>query len=495
MKTIRLNPLMLVAFAGLLLAFRATAQDNTATNSTETAQIAPADSAEKTEIEDLKKEIQELEKKVNALEQQQISQQQPAQIQKLNQKVGDLEQQRKLGEQTAAEAAKAAPKISIGADGFKIVSADTNFAMNIRGYMQLDSRTFVQNAQPGADGFILRRVHPIIAGTVFHDFDYQFMAEFGGAAPSIYDAYLNYHPWPEVQLQAGRFKMPVGLEWLQSAVNLSFNERSLANDLVPLRDLGVELHGDLFGGRANYAAGIFNSDVDGANAANADLDNDMEFAGRVFLQPMKKSGIAPLEGLGFGVSGTYGNEYGAGALTSGYVTEGQQKFFTYAGTVANGAHWRISPQGYYYWGPFDLLGEYVISDQQVKLTAAPGTAADLQNTAWEVSAGWVLTGENASYSGVTPQRPFSLQNGGWGAWQIVARLEGFDVDNAAFPTFASPTTSASAARAWAVGLNWWLNKNVRVMTSFSRTTFTGGATGAVTKDPEEVFFTRLQLSF
>ncbi len=478
----KLNQLIIAAFAGSFLALPALAQDTT-TNSGVAA-----------EIEALKKEIQALEQKVNALERQQTA---PlsGQIQKLDQKVSDLEQQQKTNQQAAAAAAKAAPKISIGSDGFKIVSAETNFAMNLHGYMQLDSRTFLQNAQPGADGFILRRVHPILTGTVYHDFDYQFMAEFGGAAPSIFDAYLNYHPLPEFQLQAGRFKSPVGLEWLQSAPNLSFNERSLATDLVPLRDLGAELHGDLFGGRANYAAGIFNSDVDGANALNTDVDNDMEFVGRIFVQPMRKSGIKPLEGLGLGVSGTYGSETTAGALTAGYVTEGQQKFFTYAGTVANGTHWRISPQGYYYWGPFCLLGEYVISDQQVKLAAAPGTAADLQNTAWEVSAGWVLTGENASYSGVMPSNPFSLQNGGWGAWQIVARLEGFDVDNAAFPIYANPNTSATAARAWAVGLNWWLNKNVRVMSSFSRTTFDGGATGVVTKNAEEVFFTRLQLSF
>jgi phosphate-selective porin OprO/OprP len=415
------------------------------------------------------------------------------QIQELGQKVQTLEQERQSDQKTAMATAKSAPQISIGSSGFKAVSADTNFVMNIRGYLQLDSRTFAQNAQPGTDGFILRRVHPIISGTVFHDFDYQFMAEFGGSSPSIYDAYVNYHPLPELQLEAGRFKMPVGLEWLQSAANLSFNERSLANDLVPLRDLGAELHGDLLDGRANYAVGIFNSDVDGANAANSDLNNNMEFAGRIFLQPMKNSGVAPLEGLGFGVSGTFGDEYGSSALTSGYVTEGQQKFFAYTnGVAANGAHWRISPQGYYYWGPFSLLGEYVISDQQVSKGA---TSAELRNTAWEVSAGWVLTGEDASYNGVTPKHSFSLHDGGWGAWQIVARIEGFDVDDAAFPIYANPNTSASAGHAWAVGLNWWLNKNVRLMTSFSRTTFDGGSTGPITVKPEEVVFTRLQLSF
>ncbi|HWY74765.1 MAG TPA: hypothetical protein VN281_04070, partial [Verrucomicrobiae bacterium] len=56
---------------------------------------------------------------------------------------------------------------------------------------------------------------------------------------------------------------------------------------------------------------------------------------------------------------------------------------------------------------------------------------------------------------------------------------------------------------WSFGLNWWLNKNVRVMTSFSRTTFGGGggtavvttAPSAVTRQPENTLFTRVQLAF
>jgi phosphate-selective porin len=72
-----------------------------------------------------------------------------------------------------------------------------------------------------------------------------------------------------------------------------------------------------------------------------------------------------------------------------------------------------------------------------------------------------------------------------------------DVDKKAFSGFANPGTSASEAGAWAVGANWYLNRNLRVNASYSKTTFEGGkGTGAtVTKQPEEVFFTRLQLSF
>jgi phosphate-selective porin len=103
------------------------------------------------------------------------------------------------------------------------------------------------------------------------------------------------------------------------------------------------------------------------------------------------------------------------------------------------------------------------------------------------------------------KRTFSLKDGQSGAFQIEARYGELDVDNAAFPNFANPAASASAAQAWAGGLNWYLNKNLRVNTSFSRTTFTGGgkasgsaatrALGIVTQQPEEVLFTRLQLAF
>jgi phosphate-selective porin OprO and OprP len=480
------------AVAGVLFVFPARAADDTVPHSTEAA-----------EIETLKKQVQELDQKVQVLEQQReleqhaVAETNQEQIRALDQKVRILERQRELDKEETTAATKNAPRISLGTGGFNLTSADTNFAISLHGYMQWDSRTFVQNGlAPGTDGFIFRRIRPIISGTVSHDFDFLLMPDFGGSSPTIYDAYLNYRPWPELQLQAGRFKSPIGLERLQSAKNLSFNERSLVTDLVPNRDLGVELHGDLFDGRAAYAAGIFNGVADEANTGNSDFDNDKEFAGRVFFEPLKTTGIASLQGLGFGVSGSFGNGSTATGLTSGYTTDGQQKFFAYTnGVVANGVHWRISPQGYYYRGPFGVLGEYVISDQQVKL-AAPGSTADLQSTAWEISGGWVLTGEDASYNGVTPRHPFSWhQGGGWGAWQLVARYAELDVDDAAFPAFANPATSASAARAWSVGLNWWLNKNVLILTSFSRTTFTGGGGGSATGQPENVFFTRVQLAF
>jgi phosphate-selective porin OprO/OprP len=200
----------------------------------------------------------------------------------------------------------------------------------------------------------------------------------------------------------------------------------------------------------------------------------------------------------------------SGGTLPGYLTSGLQQFFAYnpgVGTVvADGAHWRISPYVSYVYGPFGLLGEYGISHQGV-LNNFTLRRAELAHTAWQVSAQWVLTGEPASFTGITPKRPFDPLSGGWGAWQLVGRFGQLHIDDSAFQGFANPANSASAATSWSVGINWWLNRNVRLLTSYSLTTFTGGGAfslldsttlvppATVTHQDESLFMTRLQLAF
>jgi phosphate-selective porin OprO/OprP len=427
------------------------------------------------DIEDLKQEIQVLQQKMDALEHRQ---------------------------QESQAAVKPSASLTVGADGVNFRSANSNFVAGLHGWVQVDSRTFFQDQHtPGIDGFLLRRARLIFMGTLYHDFDYNLTPEFAGSSPQILDAYLNYHYRPELQLELGKFKPPVGLEALQPDIYTFFNERSLVSDLAPYRTIGAELHGDVFGGVFSYAGGVFNGLPDlNTTTVNANYENDLAFAGRIFVSPFKQTTIAPLKGFGAGVSGSYEYDHtnaAAAGLTPGFTTDGQQKFFTYSSsTVPDGAHWRISPQGYYYWGPFGLIGEYIVSDQRVEKITAPVARGQLHNSAWEVSGGWVLTGEDDSYNGVKPLHPFSIENGGWGAWQIVGRYARLNVDDNAFSqAFASATAAASRAETWAVGVNWYLNANLRANLSFSRTTFNGGSANPVTIKPEEVLFTRVQLAF
>jgi phosphate-selective porin OprO/OprP len=464
--------------------------------------------AEAAEIKSLKEAVQALTQKVETLERQHSPDQQAATIQDLDQKVRILARERENDQDAAATLAKTQPKLTLGANGFAFSSADSNFVAQLHGLVQLDSRTFfADNGINGNDGFLLRRARPIFTGTLYHDFDFNFTPDFGGSTVQIQDAYLNYRYNPALQLEAGKFKSPVGLEQLQSDPYTAFNERSLATELVPNRDLGVELHGDLLGGAASYALGLFNggSDYNGTTV-NTTFQDDKTFAGRVFFQPWKNSDVSAARGFGFGVGGSYQANHPATntatGLTPGYTTDGQQKFFAYsAGVNANGAAWRISPQAYYYYGPFGLLAEYVISDQQVRKNAV---SADLDNTAWEVSGSWLLTGEDAAYNGVTPRHPFDPRNNQWGAWQLVARYADLSVDRKAFKAnggnfFASSATSADEAGVWSVGLNWYLNKNIRANLSYAHTAFTGytgpHTSGVIPAQSENVLFSRLQLAF
>ena len=509
MKKTRLKQLTVAAaVAGAHLTLPAVAADSTnapapAEVPAYTASGTSGNAAEEAELKALKEEVDALVKKVNSLEQQQAqhsSETQTAQIQDLDQKVRILARQHEIDQDNAAELAKAQPKVTLNQNGFSFASSDSNFVAQLHALFQVDSRTFIaDHGIVGNDSFLIRRARPIFTGTVFRDFDFNFTPDFGGSTVQIQDAFLNYHYNTALQLQTGKFKSPVGLEQLQPDQYTLFNERSLATDLTPNRDIGAELHGDIFGGGLSYAAGIFDGASDNNGTTfNADTDDDKAFAGRLFTQPFKSTSIVALSGFGVGVGGSYEDvSHGSvNGLNPSFLTDGQQKFFTYGTTtVADGTRWRVSPQTYYYYGPLSLMGEYVLEHQRLALGAA--ASKPFQNSAWDVTAGWVLTGEDASYNGITPRHPFNLHGSGWGAWQIAARYAQLNVDDDIFTDGFAAKGSAKSADAWSVGLNWYLNRNVRFNLSYSHTAFSlfEGLSTAVTAHPENVIFTRVQLAF
>jgi phosphate-selective porin OprO/OprP len=158
---------------------------------------------------------------------------------------------------------------------------------------------------------------------------------------------------------------------------------------------------------------------------------------------------------------------------------------------ADGKRTRLAPQGYYYTGPLGLLGEYVISRNEV---TRAGATADLEHTAWQAVGSFFLTGEKASFRSPAPKRPFDLKEGGFGAVELVARYGELSLDEASFPVYATLSSSAQEARAWGVGVNWHFTRAVKVGVDYERTTFTGGAaTGD--RPAENAVIGRFQTSF
>ncbi len=421
-----------------------------------------------------------------------------------------LERKLEVQQEAATTAAAEAPVLKAGPKGFSFQSKDGANVIRLRGLVQVDDRYFLDDTTAASASTVgVRRVRPIIEGTVNNIYDFRIVPDFAQGKTVLFDAYVAARFTPSFVVTAGKFKPPVGLERLQSAADIRFVERGLPTDLVPNRDIGLQLSGDLFTAHVNYALGYFNGVADGTGSdltADVDTDGDGDAAARLFFLPGASSDNFAWRGLGFGVAATYAHTDGTVTSTqlAPLKSPGQQNFFAYrtgaTATFADGKRFRLAPQFYYYYGRFGLIGEYVQSEQDLTRVNGAVTRSDtITNSAWQVAFHWFVTGEEEAYRGFTPGTVFSPANGTWGAFELVARYHELDVDDDAFAgganSFADPATQASKASAWGLGASWYLNQNVKIVLDFDHTTFDGGAAGGANRGDEEVLLSRVQLSF
>ncbi len=422
-------------------------------------------------------------------------------INQLRQRLDELEQQQKvtartkeLADEAAAEKAKTAASVTADTGGFTIKSNDGDFTLKIGADLQVDNRSFF-GAGSGSltDTTVLRRIRPTFSGTVYHNVDYFFRPDFGLGTTLIYDAYVELKYFSRAKLRVGKFKPPVGLERLQVDDDTTFVERGLPTLLVPQRDIGFQLAGDLVKGRATYAVGIFNGVPDGSLADTA-ASNHRDYAGRIFLTPFQPDTKNPLHGLGVGIGASGGNVDGQ-ALPN-FKTFGQNSFLTFASGVTEAGHrTRLQPQLYYYLGGFGLLSDYSVNEEGLQ----KGTfRTDVSFRAYNVELSYILTGEKKSFGSPTPKRSFDPKHNAWGAWEVSLRTGRFWADHALYNDgFASPTTAAREAHEWVGGVNWFLNRLVRITADYGKTNFGGGAALAVggNRTEEKVVTVRFQINF
>jgi phosphate-selective porin OprO/OprP len=423
------------------------------------------------------------------------------QLQILEQKILVLERKQELEAEAAAAAANRTATVTVSDRGFVLASADGTNSIRLRGLVQLDARHFFGDDAIVNNALVLRRARMIFDGRLSRDYSFQLATDFGGSGVSLLDACLNYTYANGLKFRFGRFKSPIGLEQLQSDTWTFFTERSIATNLVPNRDVGIQAWGDLLDGRVSYAAGVFNGVADGASSTNTDFDSGKDLVGRVTVTPFKNTAGSPLQGLNLGLAASIGREQTAAGRTAGYRTDGQQMFFAYnSSVIADGRSWRFTPQLDYRDGSFGLLGEYIRSTVNVR-PGATGGKAELQNQGWQLAAGYVLTGEDSAYDGVVPQSRFDRSAGTWGAFELTARVARLEVDDAAFPAFASAASNASEATSIGVGLNWYLSNTVSFKIDHYQTRFGFNSaaplvsTAPALRQDEKVVITRFQIGF
>jgi phosphate-selective porin OprO/OprP len=324
---------------------------------------------------------------------------------------------------------------------------------------------------------------------------------------------------------------------LQGAGDIKFLERSyVTNAILPNRDLGVAVYGSVLDKKLDYAFGIVNGVADGGNiSTGAEYNGEREYTGRLFASPFKDD-ISPLNGLSFGIAATYTDFTGAKNLNftdtsaadatrnglPSYVTEGQNTFFRYnSGIIADGQRVRWTPQASYYLGPLGIIAEYAQVSQEVSKASGgsdsggggstntsilAGSNKKLEHNAWNLGVSYLITGEDASFKGVKPKTDFDIDKSGWGAWELVARYSGLNLDENTFKNkageyaadgsteilaYADLTKSAKSAQTWTAGVNWYLNQNAKFAINYAHTSFEGGAiVGGGTGNPTTAADTR-----
>jgi phosphate-selective porin OprO and OprP len=377
-----------------------------------------------------------------------------------------------------APAAPAAPTVAVTwKNGLSVESPGGDNELQLGTLLQVDGRFALTDPAPVTDTFLLRRGRIILQGRVDRYFEFTVVPDFAGSTLTLLDAYVDTRWSRAFRVRTGKTKTPVGLEALYSDSTLPFAERSVANNLVPARDVGVTAQGDLFHAHVSYAGGVMNGTPDGTNG-DTDANGGKDVVGRATLR------VGP---FGAAVGASHGKE--AGALP-GYKSTAQQTFFSYAaGSAAAGTRNRVSPSAFVYYKALGAYAEYFRTTQAI----ARGTVgAGVSNTGWNVTGLVVATGERATDRGVTPRAPFDPAKGQWGALQIAARAASLRVDPQAFALGLAAAGASRTATAFGISAVWYATGTVKHVLTYERTIFDRDPNGS--RRAENALIFRAQIS-
>ena len=349
-----------------------------------------------------------------------------------------------------------------------------DLTLEIRAKLQLDWRRF--DPPLGEDTFDFRTARVGLKGDLTRHFDYEVerAIQQEGHFGEWKDVYLNWSTFDIVRIKAGRFKMPFGLEQNTGATDVDFAYRSLASSTIaPARDRGVMAYGEL--GRLGYEMGVFVDDGDNGELkepqfveAGEDLENvGPSFAARLTGDLFRTLPVpGKLKSANFGVA--YTNASVPEGLNSlrGQSVWGTEDFFE--PVYVKGRRQRFGAQFDWTPGPTGLKAEWMQSrEQRTGQSNRNEDLSDFVGTGWYVSGTWFVTGEDKD-DNVNPRHP--IFQGGIGAIEVGARYDQLAFSSAAKTgaAFTNPRADhllANSDQVWTVGVNWMLNRWVRVITN------------------------------
>ena len=292
-------------------------------------------------------------------------------------------------------------------------------------------------------------------------FDYKAEYDFAGGDVDFADVYIEWRNSPLGSLKVGNFKEPMGLEQLSSSRFTTFNERSLASNLVPARNVGA-----MFADNTDTMAwqyGVFGSSTD--STGSGIVDGMYAVTGRVTTTVVSDEDC--LLHLGASLSNRSQDmvRYSARPEVP-FVDMPIDSRGSGGNDIDNDGVVLYGVEAAWVGGPLSVQGEY----SAVDISDANG-GDDANFSGYYIETSYYLTGETRNYHQPTGsfKRPAVNEDfdgeGGMGAVQLAARYSMLDLDD-------GPSTGELGDIT--LGVNWWLNNHTRVSANYVASDYDDG---------------------
>lgn len=355
-----------------------------------------------------------------------------------------------------------------------------SFSIELTAKVQGDVSRFDPVVNVDDEDFEWRRRRLGIRGELFNRIQFEVEREFGDQEEPWRDVYLNVRGTDLIEVRAGKFKVPFGLDNSTGSTSHDFVHRSLGTrTLSPGRDVGIMAHGRADGRLFSYAVGVFDGDDAPVEDAFFDDDNPTSttsrtVAGRVTAQPFdRRSDVArAIKNLELGVSGAWSK---VPEGLNGFEGRSVYRYDFFEPVYVKGSRVRAGVDAAMFAGPTSLKAEWMTAwDERLNQGLGDVDLSKAFVRGWYVAGTWLVTGEDKEED-VRPRRPF-LQ-GGIGAIELAARYErllfGSTADDTE-PAFANPRAEnlfPNRDDVTTLGLTWHLNRWFKLQGNAIRESF------------------------
>jgi phosphate-selective porin OprO/OprP len=360
----------------------------------------------------------------------------------------------------------------VGSKGLRYTTPDERHALRIGSRFHLDGYVYGQDVAALDDGVEVRRLRGYLAGKHF-DGGFRFKLE-GEMAPdrvgwrNVWGAYRGIE---DTEFKLGNYTAPMGFEDLVSSNDLTFMERSLASALSPGFLSGISA--GTWGRRWSVRIGGFTDPLGGDDIEKRKSDG-VSAVGRVTFAPRRTK--RQLLHLGGSLEWRDVDSGSAFRLRTRPESGGARRLVDTRDLLDVGQALSFGLEAAAVLGSWALQGEYLRTHLQRSDNPDPSFEGGYGQL------GWFPTGESRRYSSrravfrsVEPKRR-------WGAIELALRYSALDL--------VDENVVGGDEQNLTFGLNWYLNRNLRMMFNFTQV----GANRPITleTDRPRIYQLRLQ---